>query len=314
MKSIIHFYEKRFIYFAISALIMLAGIVAIFINGVQLDIQFKGGAIITYAYTGDVNSDDAAKFVQDKLGRTVSAQVTKDVATGEKRLVLNLAGSYGLEASKKGELDTALKQKYPSANLTPSKTSMVEPFFGKKFLTNGIIALILASVLIVFYVWLRFRRISGLSAGVMALVALFHDLLMVFFTCVLFKIPLGESFVAVSLTILGYSINDTIVIYDRIRENARFEKKLAVEELVNKSITQSFARSINTTLTVVISLVIIYVFAAMHGIESIEAFALPMTIGAITGCYSTICIAGPLWVMWQKHQQKYNPRKMYQKG
>jgi preprotein translocase SecF subunit len=181
---------------------------------------------------------------------------------------------------------------------------MVEPFFGRKFLTNGIIALVLSSVLIVLYVWVRFSKISGLAAGVMALVALFHDVMVVFFTCIIFKIPIGDSFIAVALTIIGYSINDTIVIYDRIRENARIDRKMPVDQLVNKSITQSLTRSINTNLCVFVSIALVYVFALIGGIESIQSFALPMAIGSISGCYSTICIAGPLWAMWKKRKEK----------
>ena len=170
-------------------------------------------------------------------------------------------------------------------------------------MNRGLFGIALAAVLVVIYVWIRFKRISGLSAGVMALVALTHDLLVVFFTFVIFRIPLGDSFIAVALTILGYSINDTIVIYDRIRENSRIEAKLPVETMVNKSISQSLTRSIYTNIAVFISVALVYIFAVGYGIDSIKSFALPMAIGAVSGCYSTICIAGPLWVMWQKHKK-----------
>jgi len=157
---------------------------------------------------------------------------------------------------------------------------------------------------VVIYVWIRFRRMGGLSAGVMALVALLHDILIVFFTCVLLKIPIGDSFIAVALTIIGYSINDTIVIYDRIRENSRTYKKLPVDTITDLSINQSFTRSVNTNLAVLISVSAVYILAFSHSIDSIQNFALPMAIGAISGCYSTICIAGPLWVMWQKRKER----------
>ena len=300
----IRFYEKRFIFFTISALIILIGIIGILVNGVQLDIQFKGGAILKYQYTGTIDPDTAGAFVSEKLGRLVQTQTTEDLSTENTYLVFNLAGEYGLDAKEQQALDEALKAQFPEADLVASESSMVEPFFGRKFLQNGIIAIALSSVLIVLYVWLRFRKIHGLSAGVMALVSLLHDLLVVFFVCVLFKIPIGDSFVAVALTILGYSINDTIVIYDRIRENSGINKDMPVEELVNKSITQSLTRSINTNIAVFASVALVYGFAFAGGIESIESFALPMAIGAISGCYSTICIAGPLWTMWQKRQVK----------
>ncbi len=303
MKTI-KFYEKRYIYFIISGLIFLAGIVAIFINGVQLDIQFKGGAILKYSFAGTMDHDKVASTVEDTLNRLVDVQESSDLSTNAKRLVLNLAGDYGLSADDQTKLDTALKEAFPDNSLSLQETSLVEPFFGHRFLRNGIIALVLSSVLIVLYVWLRFRRINGLSAGVMALVALFHDVLVVFFTCVIFKIPLGDSFIAVALTILGYSINDTIVIYDRIRENARLNSHQPVEELINRSISQSFTRSVYTNLCVTISILLVYIFAVAGSIDSIQSFALPMVIGSISGCYSTICIAGPLWAMWQKHKER----------
>ena len=139
----------------------------------------------------------------------------------------------------------------------------------------------------------------------MALLALLHDCLIVFFAFVLFKMPLNDNFIAVLLTIIGFSVNDTIIIYDRIRENKITAKhKMPIEELVNKSITQSLTRSINTGGTTFLAVAIIYIFATIFGIDSIKSFALPLSIGLVSGCYSTICIAGPLWVMWQKHKEK----------
>jgi preprotein translocase subunit SecF len=237
---------------------------------VQLDIQFKGGSILKYTYSGTIDPGHAADIAGSALNRLVDAQSTTDLLTGENRLVLNLSGNTGLDASDQETLDAALKAGFTQANLALSEASMVEPFFGRRFLQNGILAIVLASVLIVLYVWVRFRKISGLSAGVMALVALLHDLLMVFFTCVVFKIPIGDSFVAVALTVIGYSINDTIVIYDRIRENARADRKLPVDQLVNKSVTQSLSRSVNTNLAVFVSVTMIYIFATTGGIIQIR--------------------------------------------
>jgi preprotein translocase SecF subunit len=177
---------------------------------------------------------------------------------------------------------------------------MVEPFFGQRFLRNGIISILLAGALVLCYVWIRFKMMGGLSAGAMAIVALIHDVLVVFFVCVIFKIPIGESFVAVALSIIGYSINDTIVIYDRIRENAKTYIGYPLEAVTDLSITQSMMRSINTNVAVMLSVSLVYFLAMGNGITSIMSFALPMAVGSISGCYSTICIAGPLWVMWKK--------------
>jgi preprotein translocase subunit SecF len=154
--------------------------------------------------------------------------------------------------------------------------------------------------LIIAYVWYSFRKMSGPSAGVMALIALFHDILIAFFVFVVLRIPINESLVAVILSILGFSINDTIVIYDRIRENERLTSgKMPLADLVDLSINQSLARSINTSLCTFGAVAVAYVFAAIYNIESIKDFTLPMMIGLISGSYSTICLAGPLWVMWK---------------
>lgn len=298
--KIIGFYGKRKVFFAISLAIMLVGIIAVFINGVTLDIQFKGGALIKYTYEGEIDADKAADIATNKLGRPVTTQITSDFETEEKRIIFNIAGEYGMEAQEQQGLEQALKDAFPDSKLELSDSQMVEKFFGRKFLSNGIKAILLAMGLVMIYVWIRFKMMGGLSAGVMALVALIHDILVVFFTFVIFRIPIGESFVAVALSIIGYSINDTIVIYDRIRENGKIYEDFPIETVTDLSITQSMMRSINTNVAVMISVSLVYILAVANSIESIQRFALPMAIGSISGCYSTICIAGPLWVMWKK--------------
>ncbi len=300
----IRFYKNKNIYFAISALIILIGIVCMFINGVRLSILFKGGAILKYSYVGEIDIDEVSKLSSDVLDRIAEVQETEDIATKSRKVVLNLSGNTGLSAQEQELLNQALLEKFPNNNLELAESNMVEPFIGKTFLRNSIIAILISAAMIVVYVWIRFKKISGLSAGVAALVALFHDILISFFIFVIFRIPLNDSFIAVVLTIIGFSVNDTIVIYDRIRENRILLPKMGVEDLVDLSITQSMSRSINTTVATVISTLVLYVFAQIYDIESIKSFALPMAFGLISGCYSTICIAGPVWVMWQKHKNK----------
>lgn len=300
----IKFYKKRFIFLAISLTIILIGIIASFTNGIQLDIQFKGGSIIKYEFVGEINTEEADNVVTKAMdNRIASCQITSDLATKTQKLVINLPGT--LSAQDMEKLDTALKAEYKDANLKLSESSIVEPFIGRKFLQNGIIAILLSFALIILYVWFRFKRIGGLSAGLMALVALVHDVVVVFIVFIVFKIPINENFVVAALTIIGFSINDTIVIYDRIRENSQIlHLKLSTEELVDTSITQSLTRSINTNLATFISIAIVFLFAQIYGISSIKSFALPMMFGVISGCYSTICIAGPLYVSWKIHRQK----------
>lgn len=298
--KIINFYKNRKIFFILSSAIMIVGIIFAVFRGVVFDIQFTGGALLTYSYEGEINENRAGDVATQLLDRPVSPQLSESIADGTKKLVLNIAGKYGVDPVLQAELDEKLKTEFPDANLTLSEAQMVEKFFGDKFMRKGITALLLSTVLVLCYVWIRFKMMGGLSAGVTAIVALVHDCLVVFFTCVIFGLPIGDNFVAVALSIIGYSINDTIVIYDRIRENAKIYNGYEVETITDLSITQSMTRSIMTNLCVMISVSLVYILAFANSIESVQAFALPMAIGSISGCYSTICISGPLWVMWKK--------------
>lgn len=301
----IRFYKHRYIYFAISICLILFGIAAAFINGIQLDIQFKGGTILKYTYSSIINAEQAAEIVEQAVGRTTNCQLQSNMAKDGQMLIVNLASNEALTSQEQETVTSALNRAYSDAHLALAESLTVEPFIGKHFFTNGLIAIVLSFLLILVYVGFRFKNIGGLSAGTMAIVALFHDVFIVTAVFIIFKIPLNDSFIAATLTIIGFSINDTIVIYDRIRENERLlGKKVAADELVDLSINQSMLRSINTNLAVFVSITVVYVFAQFYDIGSIRAFALPMMFGTISGCYSTICIAGPLWTMWQNHRKK----------
>lgn len=300
----IKFYANRKIFFIISLIVMLAGIIAIFINGINLSIQFKGGAILKYSFEGEIDAIKAESVSTKVLNRNTEVQITEDLVTQSKKLVLNLSGNAGLEASEQDELERALQKEFPNSYIELSESNVVEPFIGKRFLMNGLIAIGLTSLFIILYVRFRFQKISGLSAGVIGLIAMLHDILVVFFTFIIFKMPINDSFIAVTLTIIGYSINDTIVIYDRIRENQPYYTKKSFEELVDVSINQSLSRSINTSVTTAISILIVAILAYIYNIESIKTFSIPMLIGVISGCYSTVCLAGPMLVMW--HNKNIN--------
>jgi preprotein translocase subunit SecF len=314
--KIINFYSKKNIFFILSALIILTGVVFIFINGIQLDIQFKGGTIMKYGYSGTIDKKAAQNLAVNDIGRDVTIQENTNVATGDKQLVFNVAGTESITSATQQKFTADLKAKFPKNNFKLNEASNVAPYIGQQFLMMSILAVVLASIIILFYVWIRFRRIGGLSAGLTALASLYHDVLIVTAIYIIFGIPISDSFIAVVLIILGYSIYDTIVVFDRVRENRRLTgNKLPIPELVNMSITQTLARSINTTLCTFFSIAIVFTFALLYGIDSITSFALPMMIGILSGCYSTIFIAGPLWVMWQNHKiNKANERKKIVKG
>jgi preprotein translocase subunit SecF len=180
----------------------------------------------------------------------------------------------------------------------------VDPFIGKELRNNALKAALVAALLIIVYVGIRFRVMSGISAGVMGVLALFHDVLLMLAVYTVFDIPMNESFIAAVLTILGYSMNDTIIIYDRIRENSSMLRKMPIAELVNRSIIQTLNRSINTVLTVLISILTIYIFAYVNKIHSVTEFTFPLLVGIASGCYSSIFIASPFYVMWKEHKAK----------
>jgi len=298
-------YKNRYVFFAISLLLFLIAGVALAINGLALDIQFKGGTILKYSYQGEVDTALAQNAVDAASGRISNVQIQSNVAGGEQMLIINLAGDEAITTQEQEAITAALDESMPGREFSVAETRTVEPFIGARFFRNGLIAIALSFSLILIYVGFRFRKIGGLSAGTMAIIALVHDALMVTATFIVFKIPLNDSFIAAVLTIIGFSINDTIVVYDRIRENKRIMgDKWSYEELIDTSVTQSMTRSVNTSLAVLVSITIVYIFAQINGIESIRSFALPMMIGTVSDCYSTICIAGPLWAMWKNHRLK----------
>ncbi len=291
------FYGKRRIYFIISAAIMLIGIAFTFINGVKLDITFSGGAKITYGYTGgELNTDEVAKLVKSTINRDATVQNAVGYEDSANSLVVSLAGTKSLTTEDQDKLFDALNAKYKDSKLTQGSTTNVEAAIGNRFLRNGLIAIGLAALFIIFYVAIRFSIVSGFTAGFTALIALIHDIALVFFIFVIFKMPINDGFIAVVLTILGYSVNDTLVVFDRIRENKRLNgNKIPLNDLVNKSIKQSFARTINTSLMSLTAIILVLAFAIVKGIDSIVYFALPMAIGILSGCYSSTLIAPCLW-------------------
>ena len=301
------FYGKRRISYSISAAVIALGIVMIFVNGVKLDVQFAGGAIFRYSIEqpDNMNAEEAASLVSGTLnGRLVTGQITRDYGESGSRLVLTMAAGDELSNEDIALFEARLREEYPEQGMALSESNNVSPFYGQQFLRNGIIAVLLSFLLILIYIWFSFRRIHGLSAAATGLLALVHDIVIVFFSFVIFGIPIGDTFIAVVLTVLGYSINDTIVIYDRIRENALFDPSTPTDTLVNRSISQTLTRTFITSLTSLTTMVIVYIFAALYGLNSIQSFALPMTTGMISGFYSTICFAGPVWVSWQKYKQR----------
>lgn len=303
-KKIIPFYQKKYIFGIISGAVILLGIIGCFIFGVKLDTQFTGGAVLSYSVSDEADTGKIQAAIEKETNRPVTVQIKEDNMTGLKRLSVTLAGNSGMSPEDQKKVTDAINSTSDNADAKLSETYVVEPYIGAKAMKNAAVAIVLSLIFIVIYVWIRFSAISGLPAGVTAMIALLHDVIVVFFVFVLFRIPLNDAFVAVVLTIIGYSINDTIVIYDRIRENRKKDTKMPVDELVNISTTQTLGRSINTSCTTGICVLIILAASVYFQIGSILEFSLPMFFGILTGCYSSICVAGTLWAMWEKRKVK----------
>ena len=297
----INFFAYRKYYFTISIMLIVVMLACALVFGVNLDIQFKGGALLTYSYTGDLDAPAFQKAAEKVLGQSVSMQESTDIATGKRNIVLSLPTSEGIDAERQAALAAALNEQFSGNEIETASISVVNPTIGGEFLAKCLVAIGFAALLMVFYVSFRFRRIGGWSAGVTAVVALVHDILMVFAVFVIGRISLNANFIAVCLTILGYSLNDTIVIYDRIRENRRiYGTSMPVEDLVNLSLNQSMTRSLLTSVTTASAMVVVSLVALLYNVNTILSFSFPMIIGMVSGFYSSVCIAPALWTMWQK--------------
>ena len=292
-------YSKKCI--AVSAALMVLILVASLVIGVQLHIQFSGGAIITYSFEGELDPAAFGQVAGELTGAAVSVQQLTDLATGMETMVLSLPAGDSLTTEQLAALDEGLYAAFPDAALQVEEVNNVSAQMGFEFLMKCIVAVVFAAILMIIYIAYRFKRIGGMSAGVTAVIALVHNIVIVFGVHVFFGIPISGNFIAAVLTVLGYSINDTIVIFDRIRENKRlFGDKKSLADLVDRSMNQSLRRSINTTITTVACMVIVAIVAAVYNVGTIVTFVVPLSVGLLAGGYSSIFIAGPLWVRWQQ--------------
>lgn len=296
-------YGKRRIFYIVSVVIIAAAALVSVIGGVDLAIEFKGGTLIEYSYEGDIDTVAVADAVNDAIGESVTVKTGESMANDSKTVTLSFASGEGLTNTKQTALTTALQEKFADNKLEVYSSSDVSPSNGKEFFLKCFVAVAFAAVIMIIYIGFRFRKIGGISAGCMAVVALIHDALMVFACFAFFRFDIDDNFMAVILTILGYSINTTIIIYDRIRENKRiYGTKKPLSELVNMSVTQTVGRSIHTNVTTIISMLTVCVVCLITGVTSIIPFVFPIIIGMLAGVYSSNVIAPTLWVTLQNRK------------
>ena len=292
--------RKKFFAFSLCLVLFIAIFSAVF--GVKMDIQFKGGAIVTYSYEGEAPVQAVTQTAQDALGSDVTVQTGSSIATEGQTLTVSMPGSETMSTETVAALTAALQESYPDNQFQQLSITNVDPTLGGEFFAKSIVAILAAAVLILIYIAVRFKNIGGLRGAVTGVVALLNDMVVIFGIFVVLRIPLNGNFIAAMLVILGYSINDTVVIYDRIRENGSMVNKKHTDfaQLVNTGINQSLTRTINTTLTTLLALGTVCVVSVVFGLDSIFTFSFPLIIGMVSGVYSSICIAGPLWVEWEK--------------
>lgn len=307
------FITNRKKFFWVSGILIAIIILSTIIFGVDLDIRFKGGTIISYTYTEadtKLSFPDVEKTAEDVFNKAVTVDRKFSLLNETDVLDITMPDSMNVESADKDTLTTSLQEKFPDYGIEYSSITTVKPSMGTSFFMKCMVAVIFGIIIMTIYIALRFRIISGWSAGVTAVLALVHDMFIVFGVFVIFRIGINDSFIAVILTILGYSANDTVIIYDRIRENKRlYGKTKDIGDIVNLSINQTLTRSIRTSLSTMLTMIIVCIVATISGVTSILSFAFPMIIGLVAGSYSSIFVAAPLWYDWQKYKMKHPKTK-----
>ena len=285
------------IWFAISLVLIVISIGALLFRGLNFGIDFVGGTIVTIDLHKTFETSDVRK-ITDKYDQ--SADITYG---GDQKERVVISTHESLNTDQRKELFEAFKKEYKLDDEDLISVDTVTPSIGQETTRNTVIASLVAIALMLVYITFRFEFFFGLSA----VIALVHDITLVIGLYALLQIQVNSPFIAAILTILGYSINDTIVVFDRIRENEAEMGMSDLDNLVDTSINQTLTRSINTTLTTLIAILALYIL----GVDAVKNFSLPLIVGLTVGCYSSIFIASPLWTIFQKKfgKSKYNQKK-----
>ncbi|MDR1532052.1 MAG: protein translocase subunit SecF [Clostridiales bacterium] len=274
-------------WFLISLGLIVIGLAVMLVNvalgrgAFNYDVQFKGGTEFTITFNEDPDVDNIRAIVTELTGQP-NPQVVKILGGNEVSIVIQT-----VDQSVREEIIAKLVQTYslPKANINYQDISAT---ISGEMQRSAVQAILAACVIILAYVSFRFKNIV---AGGSAIIALAHDVIIVVLSYAVFRIPLNYSFIAALLTILGYSINATIIIFDRIRENRSLLRRSTNEETINVSITQTLKRCLYTSITTLFTTVTLYIF----GVTSIKEFMLPIIVGIVCGTYSSIFISGSVW-------------------
>jgi preprotein translocase subunit SecF len=279
MKLNFEIVKRRKIWYLLSLFIIIPGIISLFIQGLNLGIDFEGGNLMQIKFTQEVSSSEVRDVFSQHVEEGFSVQETEDNNYLVRTAVMSEEQNQAIIADLTSQLgeNEVLRNEH------------VGPVIGKELTLNALYALVIASVLMVIYITFRFE----FRFAIAAIIALLHDVFVILGVFSFLQLEVDSSFVAAVLTIVGYSINDTIVIFDRIRENLNITRKIEdITKLVNESLMQTLARSINTVLTTLFPLVALLLFGGV----TIKTFALALFIGIVSGCYSSIFIASSIWI------------------
>ncbi|OGH12967.1 MAG: protein-export membrane protein SecF [Candidatus Levybacteria bacterium RIFCSPHIGHO2_01_FULL_40_10] len=285
---------KKYWYLGFSLLFILTGVIAIFLWGLNLSIDFTGGSRLTLSFENNITNRHA-----EVVGRVTNEHKIK-VGNIEKSGKLIFVRMEPMNQAQNDALLNSLSKEFPDVKQSEFET--IGPVIGRETTLNAFKAIGVASLLIVLYITWSFRQVpkpaSSIRFGVCAIIALVHDVLIVVGAFAIlghfFGVEINSLFVTAILTVIGFSVHDTIVVFDRIRENLKRKGSLNFAITVNESITQTIARSLNTSITTVLVLVSLLLF----GGESIRWFIVALIIGIVAGTYSSIFIASPILVLW----------------
>ncbi len=276
--------------------IILVGIICFIINGGFVeDIDFAGGTTMYIDMGQDYEVSDVQKAVQETLPNLVNPTVQR--SDGNQVVIKTTP----LSTDERDTLTGALIERFGLTEESFLQTDNVDATMGAELKRQALMATLIAGVCMLIYITIRFEWRSGLAA----VLALVHDVLIMLSVYAIFRIPINTSFIAAILTIIGYSINATIVVFDRIRENRKKNRRANFDDTVNTSVNQTLTRSINTTVTTLLTISMVYIL----GVTAIRDFAFPIIVGLIAGAYSSIFLSGSFWAFFYDASQKRKQKK-----
>lgn len=290
------FLKHKNIILCVSVLIVVAGLIYGFATGYTFDIDFKGGTRIQVDLNEEYNNSDVSDIVEQVCGQTPEVQST---SSGNNSVTITTQTISEEEASN---IISALNEKY--TNMGEATTKNVQASYGQELINTAIISVVVSIVLLLVYIAIRFKTL-GYTAALSAVLGLMFDVCFLFAVYGVFKFPINSTFIAVILTIIGYSINDTIIVYDRVRENKRIvTKSNDIKEVINTSVSQTLRRTVMTSLTTLVAIGIVLIFSVIYDQETLKQFSIPLSIGIAEGSFSSIFIATALWYSFDKFLNK----------